>query len=56
MSASGGMDVTSLYGAGIYGSANGNNFRLVTSSNAASYPTSYAIRIVRLGLGYANSI
>ena len=56
MSASGGMDVTSLYGAGIYGAANGNNFRLVTSSNAVSYPTSYAIRIVRLGLGYANSI
>jgi len=55
MSASGSMSFYVLQSSGVTATSSGNNFRLITGSNAVNYPTGYVIRIVRLGLDYSNT-
>jgi hypothetical protein len=49
------MTLVVLSATGVTAIASGNDFRLVTNSNAVNFPTGYAIRIVRLGLEYSNT-
>ena len=52
-SASGSVQLYVLNASGVTATGSGNNFRVITSSNSVSFPSGYAIRIIRLGLRFA---